>query len=286
MRIKTIFYLGIAVMGAAVLLVAGALVYSTSSLHQAALKVEDAVESLRLAEEIQIRFLELNRESLSYRMTQEQEHKGRVVELKSQLGSLLANMEDYARQAEERALFAKAESAIQNYLEMLDGMPSDPEPASRRFNQAIERIQALVSYETDRSGHLRREIAFHDQVANYFGLAALVVFIGIFLAGMRKGTGGGYGLGLVVGIGRFGACEGPVFYVAFLMGHERLGTFGGGGRSPGAGGLGSCRSLSHQPAGHWVDRGGFWNQRAGACRKRAVDLSGPARLGVGKRHRQ
>lgn len=148
--------------------IALALILLTSLLDGAATRLAFSLESVRLAEEMQVDLLLHSRGQNNLLQ----------VEKEARLRRLLAEAPAYVSSPEEESLLREAERRVARYLETSAGNPSQASPAVERAqNEAFSALEELVQLNLREARHTQSEAAWLNQVGNLVGAGTAITFL-------------------------------------------------------------------------------------------------------------
>jgi two-component system sensor histidine kinase MtrB len=154
---------------------AGGLILFTTALHRTTATIEDAVESVRIAEEFEI-------ELLSHRATPDTFAR---ISIEGRLRQRLLDAAHFVGSAEEEALLGRTRTELEAYLEAFHRAPateqflSAPQDGSdSKFEAVFASSRELIQINVEQSRALRHTAAAWDRTANILGTAIIVFFVG------------------------------------------------------------------------------------------------------------
>ena len=185
MSLKAVVTSTMVVFGALALVAAGSLVLLTSYLHRTTESLTQAVDGVRIAEQLEVDLLNLIRQpNLAGRIPLDTNRL--LTDREESIRRHLAEARRQELSEQERALLAEAEQAISYYLLQREGVRNVTDPVARAqvlappLEAALDSLERLVELNV-KEAHLAQSRADRvDRLANFvgFGVASLLVLGG------------------------------------------------------------------------------------------------------------
>jgi signal transduction histidine kinase len=181
MSLKAVLTAAVGVLGALSLAAAALLVILTTYLHRTADSLGEAVEGVRIAEELEVDLLSMHRLSLFPARDAGSPARSQAA-VESDIRTHLLMARRMARLPAEQALLSEVERAVSTYFltrEQTLGLP--PEQAIRevepRLEEASQALERLIAFNVEEARAAQAQAARWDSVANVGGIGAALLLV-------------------------------------------------------------------------------------------------------------
>lgn len=184
-RVAILISLGFA---ALTITVAFCLVVFTGRLREATDTIVSSLETVHLAERLQINLFQLNREAFLYHLTKNEQHRRNREDQKAEIQFLLSQEERLIRDSENQSVLRELQTLSQDFF-LLAERNSDAANAAQEYLKRGQQLQATVDVAAkltktnlSRALLLQRQSAFQNQTATVLGVVAAILSFVIIVA--------------------------------------------------------------------------------------------------------
>jgi len=170
---------------AVVVVTAAFLIFVTSRMKSSGEQLQQSINSIRAAEELQVHLLNHNREEFLYALTKSETHGANRDEERRLVVRWLDEAKKYISSGEEQILYNEVVETFRTYHETRERLSERMPPieAYRQANDSLSaafvKAEALTNFNLREARELQAKLSSDDILANWFG--AIIAFLAIIV---------------------------------------------------------------------------------------------------------